>query len=191
MSQSPIFPEALRARTVTWHDPSSVAASFGGLSGLQIMQRIRDGELPPPPMASLIGFRCVLAEPGEIGMQLEYDHSLENSMGMLHGATAAAMLDTAMGAAAHTMLPVGSGIVTSDLTMNYLRPVTPGNAPITAVGTVVQVGRKSVFVTGEVRDRQGRVVVHAVGNFAVLPPPDPKPRLGRTPGEQAAQAPQN
>ena len=40
-------------------------------------------------------------------MELDPDESLENTIGLLHGATAAALLDTAMGCAISTMLPAG------------------------------------------------------------------------------------
>src|SRR4029453_8932251 len=87
-------------------------------------QAIRDGTLPPPPMARLIGFDCVEAERGRIVMQLTPDQSLENPVGLVHGATAAAMLDTAMGAAAHTRLPGDKATVTLDLHITYLKPLT-------------------------------------------------------------------
>lgn len=159
-----------RERTVVWHDAAAVAPLVSGLSGLEIMRGIRDGTLPPPPMARLIGFRCTRAEPGEVTMVLAHDPSLENTMGMFHGGAAAAMLDTAMGCAAHTALPAGSGIVTLDLTLTYLRPITIRNAPVTATGRVLNVGRRTVYVTGEVHDAEGALVAHAVGNFSVLSP---------------------
>ncbi len=160
--------EALQQRHVTWHDSSLAGEKTVGLSGLEIMRGIRDGTLPPPPMARLIGFRCVVAEPGEIAMQIDHDPSLENMMSMFHGGVVMSMLDTAMGAAAHTLLPVGSGIVTLDLSTTFLRPVTIANTPITATGRVTNLGRRVVYVTGEVKDRNGKLVAHAVGNFSVF-----------------------
>ena len=56
-----------------------------------------------------------VAEPGRIVMELEPHESLENTIGLLHGATAAALLDTAMGCAISTMLPAGQTSVTLDL----------------------------------------------------------------------------
>ncbi len=79
-----------------------------GCPGLETMCAIRDGILPPPPMARLIGFEMSVAEPGRIVMELDPDESLENTIGLLHGATAAALLDTAMGCAIATMQPVGT-----------------------------------------------------------------------------------
>jgi len=119
-------------------------------------------------MAQAVGFRCVVAEPGEIAMRLDYDASLENTLRMLHGGVAATMLDTAMGAAAHTMLPVGSAVVTLDLTLTYIRPIDLRNTPVTATGRVINVGRRTVYVSGEVIDRHGALTVHAVGNFSIL-----------------------
>src|SRR4030095_11443014 len=86
-----------------------------GMSGLETMCAIRDGILPPPPMARLIGFEIVIAEAGRIVMELDPDESLENTVGLLHGATAAALLDTAMGCAIATMQPAGA----------YLGPAGP------------------------------------------------------------------
>ena len=65
-----------------------------------------------------------VAEPGRIVMELEPDESLENTIGLLHGATAAALLDTAMGCAISTMLPAGQTSVTLDLKLTYLRPLS-------------------------------------------------------------------
>ncbi|SDA35955.1 PaaI family thioesterase [Sphingomonas sp. NFR15] len=160
--------EVLRTRIVEWHDASVVPALVAGLSGLEIMRGIRDGVLPAPPMARLLGFRCVVAEPGEVAMRLDHDPSIENTMGMLHGGAAATVLDTAMGCAAHTTLPQGNGIVTLDLNVTYLRPITVTNAPVTATGRVINAGRRVIYVTGEVKDRDGALVAHAVGNFSIV-----------------------
>ncbi|MDR3506987.1 MAG: hypothetical protein P4L64_03715 [Caulobacteraceae bacterium] len=55
-----------RRREVAWQSPAAVRGQVDGLSGLAIMRGIRDGTIPPPPMARLIGFACVKAEAGEI-----------------------------------------------------------------------------------------------------------------------------
>lgn len=167
----PIPARSLKQRTVSWHDRRGAGELLSGLSGLEVMRGIRDGTLPEPPMARLIGFHCVAADPGEVAMKLHHDPSLENAVGMLHGGAAFAMLDTAMGAAAQTMAPAGSRVVTMDLTVNYLRPVTKADAPVIATARVARVGRRSAFVTGEVHDATRRLVVHAVGNFSILATP--------------------
>lgn len=101
-------------------------------------------------------------------MELTPEESLENTIGLIHGATAAAMLDTAMGAAAHTLLPVGQGVVTLDLKLTYLRPLTTRSGPVQATGRVLNLGSRNAYVEGEARDGAGRLAVHAVGNFSIL-----------------------
>lgn len=157
-----------KSRLITWSDPEQSRARSAGLTGLEIMRGIRDGVLAPPPMARLIGFDCVVAEPGEVVMELKPEESLENLMPMLHGGAAATMLDTAMAAAAHTVLPADQASVTLDLKLNYLRPLTNASGLIRARGKVLHQGRSSLYVEGEARDEKGRLAVHAVGNFSII-----------------------
>jgi hypothetical protein len=42
-----------RERVVDWQAPGAVAKAAAGMSGLEAMCAIRDGILPPPPMARL------------------------------------------------------------------------------------------------------------------------------------------
>ena len=57
-------PTVRRQRVVDWQAPGPVARAAAGMSGLETMCAIRDGILPPPPMARLIGFDMRVAEPG-------------------------------------------------------------------------------------------------------------------------------
>jgi hypothetical protein len=89
-----LFTPALRReRVIDWQAPGPAAKAAAAMSGLEAMRAIRDGILPEPPMARLIDFRLRVAEPGRIVMELEPHESLENTIGLLHGATAAALLD--------------------------------------------------------------------------------------------------
>src|SRR6266478_6983854 len=157
-----------RNRICECQDPREVREQAEGLSVLDSIRAIRDGKLPPPPIAQLIGFHYVGAEPGEIVIELQPEHSLENSAGTLHTGVAAAMLDTAMCAAAGTLLPVNKGAVTLDLKISYLKPLTIESGPIRAIGRVVDLAKPTAYVTGQVRVWAGGLAVHAVGVFSVL-----------------------
>ena len=74
-----------------WQAPGPAARAAAAMSGMEAMCAIRDGILPEPPMARLIDFRLRVAEPGRIVMELQPHESLENTIGLLHGATAAAL----------------------------------------------------------------------------------------------------
>jgi uncharacterized protein (TIGR00369 family) len=157
-----------RHRVVDWQSPGQVAKAAFGMSGLAIMCAIRDGVLPPPPMARLIGFRMAVAEPGRIVMELDPDESLENTIGVLHGATAAALLDTAMGCAIATMQPAGQTSVTLDLKLTYLRPLSVRSGTIAAEGKVVKFGQRTSYAESFVRDGTGNLAVHATATFSMI-----------------------
>src|SRR5215216_2998515 len=166
-----------RHRVVEWQAPGPVAKAAAGMSGLETMCAIRDGILPPPPMARLIGFRMAVAERGRIMMELDPDESLENTentIGLLHGATAAALLDTAMGCAIATMQPAGQTSVTLDLKLTYLRPLSVRSGRVLAEGKLVKLGRQSSYAEGFVRDGAGNLAVHATATFTMIGGEDAK-----------------
>jgi len=161
-------PEAQRQRMVEWQAPRAVARLATTLSGIDAMRAIRDGLLPPPPMAKLIGFDMCVVEPGLIGMALDPHESLENTIGLLHGGAAATLLDTAMGCAISTQLPAGRGAVTLDLKLTYLRPLSVRSGTIMAEGKVIKLGRQTSYAEGFVRDGAGKLAVHATATFAMV-----------------------
>jgi uncharacterized protein (TIGR00369 family) len=164
-----LFSSALRReRMVDWQAPGPAAKAAMGLSGMEAMQAIRDGRLPPPPLAKLIGFRVTIVEPGRIVMVLEPREDLENSIGLLHGATAAALLDTAMGCSISTRLAAGQGSVTLDLKVTYLRPLSVRSGTITAEGRLIKLGRQTSYTEGFVRDGKGDLAVHATASFSMI-----------------------
>ena len=161
-------PSLRRQRVVDWQAPGPVTLIAMGMSGLEAMQAIRDGLLPPPPMAKLIGFRMAVAEPGRVVMELDAEESLENTLGLLHGATAAALLDTAMGCAISTMLPARQSSVTLDLKLTYLRPLSAKSGTIQAEGKIIKLGRQTSYTEGFVRDGKGDLAVHATATFSMI-----------------------
>jgi uncharacterized protein (TIGR00369 family) len=161
-------PASRRERMVDWQAPGPVAKAAAGMSGLEVVCGIRDGVLPEPPMARLIDFRLRVAEPGRIVMELEPHEGLENTIGLLHGATAAALLDTAMGCAISSMLPAGQGAVTLDLKLTYLRPLSVKSGTIAAEGKVIKLGRQTSYAEGFVRDGSGNLAVHATATFSMV-----------------------
>ena len=135
------------------------------VDGLTLLRAVRDGRVAGPPMAELIGAHCTAVEPGMVEASIRHQPALENSDGFLHGGAIAVLLDATMGAAAHTLEGAGTTVFTQDLTITYLKPVRSDVMPVTGTAQVVNRGRNVSYVTGEARDRNGRLVAHAVGNF--------------------------
>jgi hypothetical protein len=57
---------AERSLTVTWNDPAKLAARAQSSSGLEFLQAIVAGELPPAPIQALLGFHLVEVEEGRV-----------------------------------------------------------------------------------------------------------------------------
>jgi len=161
-------PQLRRERVVDWQAPGPVAKAALGMSGIEAMRAIRDGILPPPPMARLIGLQMRVVEEGRIVMELDPHESLENTIGLMHGATAAALLDTAMGCAISTRLPAGQTSVTLDLKLTYLRPLSVKSGTISAEGKIMKLGRQNSYTEGFVRDGAGNLAVHATATFSMI-----------------------
>jgi uncharacterized protein (TIGR00369 family) len=157
-----------RKRIIEWQDPRSVREQAHGLSALDNLRGIRDGKLPPPLIARLIGFYYIEAELGQTMIELQSEQSLENIFGTLHGAAADAMLDAAMSAAVSTLLPTDKRATMLDLTVSYLKPLTIESGPIRAIGRVVDLVEQTAYASGEIRDGANRLAAHAVGLFSLI-----------------------
>ena len=160
-----------RSRTVTWHDPGITAAGALERSGLQTMEAIRDGILPPPPIAMLMQFDIRSLEEGRVEFGCTLDESVYNPIGVVHGGLVCTLLDTVAGCAVHTTLPSGMAYTSIEIKVNYLRPVHAASGPLTAIGRVTKPGRRVAFAEGEVRDSAGRVVATASSSLLVFPIP--------------------
>jgi len=160
-----------RSRTVTWHDPLITAAGALERSGLETMQAIRDGVLPPAPIAMLMQFDIRSLEEGRVEFGCTLDESVYNPIGVVHGGLVCTLLDTVAGCAVHTTLPAGMAYTSIELKVNYLRPVHASSGPLTAIGRVVKPGRRVAFAEGEILDAQGRSVATASSSLLVFPIP--------------------
>ncbi|WP_116449895.1 PaaI family thioesterase [Blastococcus litoris] len=160
-----------RTRTVEWHDPLVTAAGALERSGLETMQAIRDGVLPPPPIAKLVQMGITALEEGRVEFTCDVDESVYNPIGVVHGGLVCTMLDTVAGCAVHTTLPAGVAYTSIELKVSYLRAVHASSGPLTAIGRVVKPGRRVAFAEGEVLDAAGTTVATASSSLLVFPVP--------------------
>jgi uncharacterized protein (TIGR00369 family) len=163
--------DTARSRTVTWADPLVTAVQVGERSGLEALRAMRDGELPPPPIAELVRMAVTEVDEGRVVFTCDVDESVYNPIGVVHGGLVCTLLDTVLGCSVHTTLPVGLGYTSIELKVSYLRPVTVDSGPLTATGTVVKPGRRVAFSEGVVTDAAGRTVATGSSSLLVFPLP--------------------
>jgi uncharacterized protein (TIGR00369 family) len=145
------------------------AAAGAGLSGLEHLRRMIAAELPPPPIAALFGFRLVAAEPGSVIFAGEPDESSYNPIGLVHGGFVCTLLDSVVGCAVQSTLPVGVGYTSIEIKVNYLRGLHAHSGEVRARGWVTKPGRRVAFADGEVRDAQDTLIATATGSCLVFP----------------------
>ncbi len=88
-----------RTRTYSWEDPLALHDQMAGRSGLELMQTMVSGELPPPPIAETLGFRLVEASRGRAVFECEPAEFHYNPIGIVHAGLAMTLMDSAMGLA--------------------------------------------------------------------------------------------
>lgn len=162
--------DAPRSRTVEWDDPGPPLAASRGMDGLTYLRALIAGELPPPPIARLLDFTLVSAEPGEAVFECEPREFHYNVLGVVHGGVACTLLDTVVGCAAHTTLPAGVGYTSIDLTVSYLRPILSTTGVLRARGRVVKGGSRVIFAEGVLEDASGTALATATSSLLVLRP---------------------
>ena len=133
---------------------------------LDLIQSAQRGEIPPPPIAQLIGFSLSAIEPGRAMIDFTAEARHANPMGTLHGGVLCDIADAAMGMAWASTLGEGETFTTLELKINFLRPVWIGK--LTATGRVVQGGRTVGLLECDVVDDQGRLVARASSTVMTL-----------------------
>ncbi len=157
-----------QTREVAWHDPAPTTAVGLGMAGVDYLRAMVDGELPPPPIAGLMRFEMVSAEPGRVVFACEPDQSMYNPIGAVHGGLVCTLLDSVAGCALHSTLPQGKGYTSVEIKINYLKAVRIESGTLTAVGTVVKAGGRVGFTEGVVTDANGAVVATASSTLLIF-----------------------
>jgi uncharacterized protein (TIGR00369 family) len=147
---------------------STTLDEIAQLSGLEVMQRVASGELPPPGIAVLLGMSVVEVGDGFATFELSPDERMLNPIGSVHGGIAATLLDSCMGCAVHTTLAPGLGYTTAQLNLHYLRSMQPGMGPVRATGTVLHRGRKQATAEARLVDGEGRLLAHGTTTCLIL-----------------------
>ena len=120
------------------------------MSGLAFMEGIRDGTLPRPPMAGLMGFGVTEVSDGKVTFEGAPPAEATNPMGGVHGGWYGAILDSAMGCAVMTKVPRGSIYTTLEYKINLTRAV-PVGLKVRATADVQHAGRSTATAVAELR----------------------------------------
>ncbi len=157
-----------RTLTLSWSDPAALAAASRSMPGLDFLRAIRDGRLPPPPIAQVLGFRLIEVEHGHAVFEFAPGEQHYNPIGVVHGGMAMTLLDSAMGCSVHTRMPPGAGYTTLEAKTNLVRAITKGTGRLRAIGRVVHIGNRVATAEGRLEDGEGKLYAHATTTCIIL-----------------------
>lgn len=160
-----------RTRTISWHDPMVGAAAMTTMSGLEYMQALVAGDVPPPPIITVMNMTLVSVAEGTATFTAQPDESHYNPIGAVHGGFACTVLDSAAGCAVQTTLAQGLGYTSLEIKVSYLKALSTTTGPLTAVGRVIKPGKRVAFAEAELRDSSGTLVATATSTLLVFPIP--------------------
>jgi len=133
---------------------------------LDHIERVLQGDAPPPPIARLIGFNLTSVKPGEAVIEFQSTEAHANPMGTLHGGVLCDIADAAMGLAYAANLGEDESFTTLELKINFLKPIW--KARLLAVPRVIKQGRTIGLVECDVTDDKGSLVARATSTCMTL-----------------------
>jgi len=154
--------------SVTCSDPLAAFEEGRKLAPIEHLRAIRDGRLPDPPVARLLGMRLVKVEPGEVVFELTPAEQHYNPIGVVHGGVAFTLLDSAMGCCVQTTLPAGKGYTTLEMKANLVRAVTLQTGLIRASARIVHAGKSTATAESRLEDAAGKLYAHGTSTCLIL-----------------------
>lgn len=118
------------------------------------------------PYYQAMGMSLLEIDEGRALLRVAIQPSHLNADGIAHGGVLPAIADGAMGNALRTLNGDAAQVLTAEIHLHYLRPVTGG--ALLAEGQVVQSGRRVSFAEVEMRDEEsGKLVARGSGVFVI------------------------
>ena len=157
--------------------------SLFGLSGIEQMRAAADGYVNPAPIHHLTGIRLVEVGIGSATFMLPASAWFQSAAGIFLGGISAFVADAPLGSAIYTTLPPATPLITSELSMSFLRPATVRSEKLIARARVIQSGTKVGLSEVVVEDGLGRLLAHGSSRCFILPsmdvPPPPAAQMAK------------
>jgi uncharacterized protein (TIGR00369 family) len=111
-----------------------------------------------------LGLEVATASPGDVELRLRWRPEFGQYNGFLHAGIVAALIDTACGFAAYSMV---GNVLASQFSVRCLRPAVSEVFVVT--GRVLKPGKQQVFATAELGSLEAPLKPFAVGDAVLVP----------------------
>ena len=150
--------------------PATTAEAMGRMPGIDLLQAVIDGRIPPATIGQTMSFDLVEVGEGRVVFEGVTGPHILNPQGMVHGGWARTLIDSATGCAAHATLPAGVGYTSISTQTNFTRPITADTGRVRCEGQVINVGRQIITAEATIKDSTGRLLAHGQSTLMVLQP---------------------
>ncbi|MFN8573029.1 MAG: PaaI family thioesterase [Gemmatimonadaceae bacterium] len=113
-----------------------------------------------------LGATLARVAPGEVDIALRFREELTQQHGLLHAGVTTAVMDSACGYAALTLMEVGAAVLSVEFKVQLLAPAR--GTEFVARGRVVRSGRTLTVVAGEIRADGGEPVALLNGTMMAV-----------------------
>jgi uncharacterized protein (TIGR00369 family) len=141
---------------------------IAGKTGLEMMKAILQGELPAAPIGKSMNFCLIHLEEGQSIFKGTPKPAFFNPLGTIHGGWIATLLDSALGCAVHTKMPVGRAYTTAELSVNMVRALSPKVERVRAIANVLHCGRQLATAEAKLVGPDGTLYAHATTTCLVF-----------------------
>jgi len=118
------------------------------------------------PFNKLIGLRVARLHSDGVTLECAMRDELKNVAGMMHGGVAATLADAAVGIALARHFGGRRPCTTTDLKVNYLRPIAHGK--IVARSHLVRIGKNLCVGRVDLKDAQRKLAAVAIVTYMLL-----------------------
>ncbi len=119
------------------------------------------------PFAQHLGIKILKLKSGYAELGLAYQRRITQPYGFMHGGAIAALADTAAATSIHTLLEPQDKMVSIEMKVNYLAPVTEGR--IVAYAKVIHKGRKTAVTDVEIKNDMGVLCAKSIVTYMLFP----------------------
>lgn len=161
--------EEVRARIDAGPGPGLASPEqVAGKTGLEVMLAMLNGEIPYAAIAKTLDFTIIEVNAGHTVFQGMPLAQHLNPLGTIHGGWIATLLDSALGCSVHTMMPAGRAYTTAELSVNYVKALSPRVQRVRAEGKVIHCGKQLATAEARLVGPDGALYAHATTTCLVF-----------------------
>ena len=159
-------------RTFKWNIANDAVKKLVSLDKKQRIDFFAKLPMDNVPIGALMDFsRITIDDKGQVSFYIIPQEFHYNPLGTVHGGLAATILDSCNSISANCQLDSGFLTMTTDIRVNYLRPITVSTGEVTATATIEKIGKKVIFVNGSLYDTNGKIYATASSTELVVEVP--------------------